>query len=216
MTGDKKDNSALPDWAAELTERNEDADNNRRGRRVAGLFLVAALLLAAWFGLAAAQRGRVTVAWQGEPSCTGTDVVRGRIQDQPVRAMRLVPGMSCQVSVRVVNEGWMPVRVEQVRLPFMGPGGGAAVRVRRLDGERPDRSVDRIDATFPREVGLRPTETDDLVLRFTFRPRGCTAQGLFSVNDFPTVTVSALGLSGERTAEDRAVFRGTRWSVCDD
>lgn len=199
--------------AEEPTEEElADRRRRRRVRRVGGL-ATAVLAAGGWVWIADAQRDRVSVTWSGPVTCTGTDLVRAEAAGAPVRAARLVPGMACKVAVQVRNDGWFPVALEQVVLPTMGPGGGAAVQVRRLDGQTPvPGSADAVDATFAREATLRPTQTDDFVVRFTFRPEGCTAPGTLLVEGLPEVTVSALGLAEDRSGEETAAFRGTRRS----
>lgn len=198
---------------ARPTEEELAARRRRRRTSLVGALVVVVLAAGTWVWVADAQRDHTSVTWSGPVTCTGTDLVRVRLDGGPVRAMRLVPGMACTVAVRVRNDGWFPVSVEQVVLPYMGPEGGAAVQVRRLDGQRADPgATDAIDATFTRQATLRPTQTDDFVVRFTFRPDGCTAPGTMFVRGLPEVTVSALGLAERRSAEETAAFRGTRKS----
>jgi hypothetical protein len=174
--------------------------------------LVAVMVVGVWTGAARMQRDGISVTWSGPVQCTGSRVTQESVSEseRPIQAMRLQPSMRCRLPVRIANEGWAPVEMERVRLPYMGPGGGAAVQVAKLDGRRPlaDPEID-VDAVFEMRHRLPAGSTDRFVIEFTFRPRGCTAEGLMWVSDMPEVTIKALGRSGQRSPSGFIGFRGT-------
>jgi hypothetical protein len=191
----------------------------RRAAVVAVVVLAVLGLLAilAWRVAASEARKSVTVAWNGPVTCEGTTVEPHRPDEgEEYPAISLREGMRCSLPVRVTNEGRIDVKVTRVRLPLMGPGGGAAVQVRTLEGRswlRPDST----DAVFGLREWLEPGDTYDFVVEFEFRapPEGCSGPGgAMGVRDMPKVTVRALGRPGVRSAEETIVFRGTRESSC--
>jgi hypothetical protein len=182
------------------------------------LAVLGLLAILGWRVAASEARKSVTVAWSGPVTCEGTTVEPTRRGDGggTVPVIRLREGMRCSLPVRVTNEGRVDVKVTRVRLPFMGPVGGAAVQVRTLEGRswlRPDS----VDAVFRLQEWLEPGDTYDFVVEFEFRapPEGCSGPGgVMGVGDMPKVTVRALGRPGMRSAEETIGFRGTRESSC--
>ncbi len=124
--------------------------------------------------------------------------------------------MRCRLPVKIENHGWLPVEVASVSLPFMGPGGRAAVQVTMFDGRPPlgndAHGPDAVDAVFATHRKLAAGGVREFVIEFTFRPDGCTSNGLMSVWNMPQVDVKALGRSGTRSAENVIGFRGTNAS----
>jgi hypothetical protein len=183
---------------------------------VVALAVLGLVAILGWRVAASEARKRVTVEWAGPVTCEGTTVRPDRRADgEEISAIRLREGMRCSLPVRVTNESRFDVKVTRVRLPLMGPEGGAAVQVRTLEGRswyRPDST----DAVFRLQEWLEPGDTYDFVVDFEFRapPEGCTDSGLLGVGDMPKVTVRALGRPGLRSAEETIVFRGTRESSC--
>lgn len=195
----------------------------RGGRRlliVAAMTVVIAGLVAmvGWRFVAADARDDVTVAWTGPVTCTGTKVVEWTPEPGagtfPV--VRLREGMRCVLPVSVANGGRLAVDVTRVRLPYMGPGGGAAVQVPRLAGQAPIRPAS-VDAVFGLDERLAPGERLDLEIVFRFRPDGCDSPGatMWLAGQMPQVRVLALGRPGTRTPEETIGFRGTPESSCD-
>ncbi len=178
---------------------------------------LAAVLVSAWFVITSLQLGQVEVDRTTPVECRGTEVTEERVgTGGPVTAMRLVPGMKCTIGVQVTNEGTSAVKVTEVLLPYMGPDGGAAVRVNRLDRLEPEpEPADTIDALFTVDQELAAGEDYEFEMTFVFRPRGCTSQGVMTVPGMPTVTVSSWGREVERTADEPVAFRGTKQSNCD-
>jgi hypothetical protein len=191
-------------------------------RRVLLVLAVAVIVLAlsamvGWRVVAADARRDVSVTWGGPVTCTGTTVRLSRpgVRNERIQAIRLRDGMSCTLPVRVANDSRFAVQVTRVRLPYMGPEGGAAVQVTRLEG-KPWARKGSIDAVFRVRERLEPGETYDFDVAFEFRPppQGCSSPGLMWIGDFPRVTVLALGRPGARTAPETIGFLGTRESDC--
>jgi hypothetical protein len=168
-----------------------------------------------WRVAASEARKRVNVAWNGPVTCEGTTVGPEEVEGEQFPAIRLREGMRCSLPVRVTNESRFDIKVTRVRLPYMGPEGGAAVQVRTLEGESWHRP-ESIDAVFRLQEWLDAGDTYDFVVDFEFRapPEGCTDQGVMWVRDMPKVTVRALGRPGVRIADETLGFRGTRQSTC--
>jgi hypothetical protein len=207
--------------AVEAEERTGSATSPEHVSRGLVLFLLAAVLAAgvfwSWVAEAADLRSDVAVAWSRPVTCTGTGVVGRTLElGEPdrVRAIRLRRSMDCHLPVRVTNNGRRSVRIDKLRLPFMGPDGGAAVQVEELQGRRP--LPGRVDGIFPMERSLEPGGSHDFVIDFSFRapPKGCTAEGVMWMHNFPHVTVTALGRSGTRSSDKTIAFVGTRMSSC--
>jgi hypothetical protein len=118
--------------------------------------------------------------------------------------------MRCRLTVKVENHSWLPVELSSLRLPLMGPGGGPAVEVREFDGRSPRASQeDDVDAVFGMHSRLAGGEAREFAIVFTFRPDGCTAQGLMWVAGMPQVEVTSLGRSGAQSTDEVIGFRGT-------
>ena len=170
-----------------------------------------------WRVVAADARRNVSVTWSGPVTCTGTTVeqVRPGDEGESIQAIRLREGMSCTLPVRVTNKSRFAVTVTRVRLPYMGPHGGAAVQVRELEG-RPWSRANTIDAFFKVDERLKEGESYDVEIEFELRPppEGCTDAGLFWVEGMVRVRVLALGRPGTRTADEAIGFQGTRDSDC--
>ncbi|MGH3334067.1 MAG: hypothetical protein ACRDPJ_22460 [Nocardioidaceae bacterium] len=165
------------------------------------------------------QLTRVDVAWSGPLTCTGTEVVHRRsgFGGPRVTAMRLRKSMECTLPVRVSNHGGHSVRLDRIVLPYMGPGGGAAVRVERLDGQRPlgrPSRQGRIDAVFPVGHTVPSAGRYDFDIHFTFRPGGCTAGLTTMTSGMPTVRVSTLGTTSSLRSATPVGFAPTRDSDC--
>lgn len=176
------------------------------------------LALLGWRVVAADARGDVTVTWSGPVSCTGTTVAPTEPQggDKSFPAIRLREGMRCTLPVRVTNESRFEVTVTRVRLPFMGPEGGAGVQVSRLDDQEPHRAR-AVNAFFRLEERLSTGEAYDVDIVFEFRPppHGCSSENSVTwVRGLPEVTVLALGRPGSRHPEETIGFRGTQDSDC--
>lgn len=165
-------------------------------------------LLLAWVAVAAWSSAQVTVERVGALSCTGTEVSQ-RPDGTPAVALR--PGMRCDVVVQVRNGGWLPVRHDSLVLPFMGSRGDAAVRVAEY------LANDDVEAVL--DVGSRIGPGAESVVGFTlvYRDDGCTGLGEMTVPDFPSVSVSVLGLPGRVSSDESVGFDGTVASAhCDD
>lgn len=207
--------------AVEAEERAGSPTSPEQVSRGFVLFLLGAVLAAgifwSWVAEAAKLRDDVEVTWSRPVTCTGTEVVWRRLdvgEPSGVRAMRLRRSMDCNLPVRLTNNGRRSVRIDKLRLPFMGPDGGAAVQVEKLEGRRP--LPGRIDGVFPMSRSLEPGASYDFVIDFSFRapPKGCTAEGVLWMRGFPQVTVTAMGRSGTRSSDRTIAFAGTRESNC--
>jgi len=73
--------------------------------------------------------------------------------------------------------------------------------VRWASGDRDGcQRSDPIDAVFPTQRRLPAGAVREFVIEFTFRLDGCIDPGLMWVSDMPKVAVTALGISGTRSA----------------
>jgi hypothetical protein len=164
-----------------------------------------------WNRVAAHRADQVSVMWTGMPECTGARVdlakdnwSEDRWSGPLIRAKRR---MRCVITVEVHNDSGGTVQLEGARLPLMGPGGGAVLKVdMRTDPELwevPSR-FDNIDLIRRLDVTLQPGETTTFDLPLVFRDRGCSGgpggSGRTYVYGFPNVTVKALLYSFEQSA----------------
>lgn len=171
----------------------EEHSRKRRGLLLAGALVVAAALgLASWWTWTSVAIGGITVTSTDEPSCTGTTLGKN---GQTIEVNR---AMSCVIAVTVRNDGPATLRLDNAELPYLGPRGGPAVRAVEVDGREPESAPGSlgIDAAVPLAHALGPGESWTFRTRITYRPRGCTAPGSFTVSDWPGVQVSYLGRAG--------------------
>ncbi|MBD8868093.1 hypothetical protein [Nocardioides donggukensis] len=204
--------------------RTEDAAVAARPwhrRRGLWLVLLSALVLgvaaSGWVLAGARARSAVEIVPVREVRCEDSSVRVRRFAGRRIPTMAMRPGMRCRWRLSVENASFATVTVTEVILPFMGPGGGAAVRVRELDGEEPvlGPDGDGIDARFPVDHRLAPGADLLIDVEFRFRPRGCSGADLTTVWGFPTLTVDSLLTSGSVVADLGVGFRGTPEGTCD-
>ncbi|WP_162602282.1 hypothetical protein [Nocardioides daejeonensis] len=175
--------------------------------------LVLALVGGWWFGGGRAL-GAVTVETVASPDCSGTRVVRAPWDGQRVQAVELRRTMDCTLALRIRNDSWVPVTLDELRLPLMGPDAGAAVRVEtvQIDGTE-ERPLPRgVAAVFPLDRRLGRDSTLDVTVRYTYRPDGCTALGVLQV---PAARVPTGFLLRSRAVQAEPVhFAGTTETNC--
>jgi hypothetical protein len=174
---------------------------------VAGVVVLGLLALLTWRVVAADARGDVQVGWAGPVRCSGTTVGEERVDGRLTPVVRLRRGMRCELPVRIVNGGRMSVEVTRIRVPALGPEGGAPVHVPRLVGAEPLRPQAN-DAVFRTAVPLAPAESHEVTIPIELRGVGCMGPGLFRVEEIPQVRVRALGRPGLVAAEQTLGFRG--------
>ena len=173
-------------------------------RIVLVLFLVAGAA-AAWVALATFARGETEVTWSGAPECTGT---RLRGTAEASAEITMLPGMRCEVPVEVRNTGWLPVTVDSLTVPLVGPHGGSAVMLEDAEGD--------VDAIIDMGRDLDRGETVEVVLTLVFRDDGCSSEGsITAVGGFPTATVSAFGWGTSLASPEAVAFVGSAASSCD-
>lgn len=157
---------------------------------------------------AAQGRASVTVAWDGPPGCSGTEV-----RDGPTgrHVADIRPDLRCTLPVTVTNHGSRSVDIEEVRLPGLGPDMGLPVRAAEPEG-RPTELEQPFarDAVFPVSHKLEAGASYQFDVSYEFNPDTCHERGSrVGLPGIPTVTVSAVGLSGTRTVRRNLWFRGT-------
>lgn len=167
----------------------EAAVRDRRGPLVA-IAVVVTLLVAvvAWWTWTSHVTGSVEVAWDGEPTCTGTNL---RPDGHTIEARQ---GMSCVISVTVRNDGPVAVHLDRAVLPFMGPHGGSVLKGAVIDDRELVPSADgRVDAAIVLDHELGSGESWTFRTRIVFRAHGCTAGGRMWFPAWPVVQAEYLG-----------------------
>lgn len=183
------------------------------------VIVVTALLVGGgvtWNRIAAHRAEQVSVMWSGSPECTGTRVVdfTSDAWSEPwsgplIHARR---GMRCTITVEVHNHSGGTVHLEEAKLPFMGPGGGAVLKVdMATDPDLWDvqSRLDDIDLIRRLDVPLQQGEKTTFEIPVVFRNRGCSSGprgGQTYFYGFPTVTVETLLYSFEESAGNDLVF----------
>jgi hypothetical protein len=164
-------------------------------------------------------------------TCEGTSVENTLVSQAdgselaiPVAAIE--PGMRCQFTFWVSNQGSQTVRLDRIVFPVLGPSGGAAVEaieLAPLGGPTPSETIDTyagspVDAIFDVELDLAAGSAMDFSLVIVHRPSGCTpGGGTISFPDTPTITLASRGVTGERKAEDPGFgFLGHPILTCDE
>jgi hypothetical protein len=171
-----------------------------RGKRPITLAIgVLIVLLAAgtWFVVLPTERAKIAVSWSGSLECSGTHVTHEQAGDQTVETMLLRPAMRCHRSFTVENDGWLPVTITSVRLPFMAPTNhGPPVQVTEFDGLSPQKSdtdgSPAVDALFLAEHKVPAGSFRKFTIAFVYRPGACMSDGLMWSYEFPAVTIQML------------------------
>jgi hypothetical protein len=199
--------------ATEPTVAEPSAPGRRRLALIGGgLALVAGI--GGWVLTAAHARGQIETV-MGVPTCTGTEVRWVNRDGQASPQMTLNGEMECSVDITVRNTGRIPVTIDELSWPILGPEGGPGVEALYLNGGQYLPRTGGIDADFPVDVGLEGESYTVFQLRLAFRPDGCTPEGVLWIQDTPALSVSGLGLSGETAGGQILTFRGTTASSCD-
>ena len=182
------DTTAAPDEASEATAPTETpATGSRReewvarvkrmpGGRIALAVAVLCALATGW-GITGRQMGQSVEVTQGDVTCTGTKLATRPAgpDDTPTPTMWLKPGMRCVLPVHLRNTGALGVSLTSLRLPLMGPRGGAAVQVTHVGHAKAEK--DQIDGVYPLSRSLAAGEELTLRVVFVFRKDGCTDAG---------------------------------------
>lgn len=181
-------------------------------------WLVALLLVGlgvTWWQVTEKAVDAVEVRTVQAPRCTGTTIERRspRTGAGPRSTILLSPRMACHLELDVVNTGRLPVHLDDLVLPLMGPDGGAAVRVKAVRvGERLPlqggiAAVAALDRWLAAEEALR-VEVD-----YVFRPRGCTEAG--GILWVPTAQLEPSLLLRSTVVQGESIhFEGTSSSSC--
>lgn len=208
-------------------EADEAGGSRRRrwSRRITAAIIVVVLLAGAAAvrraTFSAAARSKVEVA-VGSPRLTCAPQPDGTPGTTPGGAGVVWAGMECRLAVRITNHGRTSVDLDDLRLPSVGPGTGAAVIA---DGLDPDPHPDRApagpadggtappDALFALDRTLDPGETARFDVVFHHNASGCSPKGLrLGLAHSPDVVVRSLGLDGVRSARGEPVWF---WSASD-
>lgn len=177
------------------------------------LVVLAVALPIAWWQVTERAVSAVEIRSLTAPVCTGTTVERRRAPGgKTVSAIRLTPDMSCRLNLEVANNGSLPVFLDTLVLPLMGPAGGAAVQVDKvwIDEEVPVFGQVAGEVTIDRR--LDSDEKIEVEIQYGFRQKGCTAAGLFWVP--AAQTEPSLLLRSTVTQADPIYFAGTSASAC--
>lgn len=170
--------------------------------------VVLALVVGGWFALTDRALDRVSVT-AGDWRCTGTSLVRVRVDGRGQQAPRMVPGMRCRRRLAVHNGAGRGATLDSVVVPSLGSVGAPGVRVTSIDGRSPRPGEDaRVD------IGqhLAGDASTTVVLVAAFRPDGCTPAGGFQAE--PAVTLTLWGRSREIASRTPLAFAGTPASDC--
>ena len=221
--------------AATVPDDPEPPARRGAGRRLAALAGVGAVVLGGgialgtWYGGASATLDRVEVVLDAQPfacqqpsdAVTSHQDINGIAMALP--AVRLHPGLACSMSFVVLNGSGTDVRLEQVRLPFMGVHSGAGVHAERIlqDDVRPS-SADDVAAAFDFEhdrfgvYGIGAGSATQLVADLSWS-HGCMSPGATEwIRQAPIVTVSVDGVRRDVAARGAGyAFVGTASSSCD-
>lgn len=181
----------------------------------AGLAVLLVLgLVLAWHQVAEQRAEQVEVVWIKGPECTGADVVY--TEDDPLGVeepwsgplIKAKRGMRCVVTVEVRNGSGGSVHVDHALLPYLGPGGGAVIKVDTTTEpdvwSTPQGDDIDIDSLRLLDVTLAPGKTTTFDIPLVFRESGCSGGpgggGRMWVSGFPEVTITALGRTFDRPA----------------
>lgn len=221
------DTTAPPDEASEAAASTEAPDTGSRreewvarvkrmpGGRIALAVAVLCALGTGW-GITGRQMGQSVEIARGDVTCTGTKLATRPVgpDDTPTPTMWLVPGMRCVLPVHLRNTGAMSVGLTSLRIPIMGPRGGAAVQVTHVGHARAEK--DQIDGVYRLERSLDAGAELTLQVVFVFRKGGCTDGGTMWIENAPAVGARALGIGSTVRAGGLLAFRGTAASTCSE
>lgn len=121
----------------------------------------------------------------------------------PLRAISVDRRLDCIMRTMIVSDAAVPVEVEFLEWPFMGPATGMGVRAEWAYGGGPELVTDAdsssvstsIDAVFDLDgFGELYDELRPFTIRALFNPN-CNGAGMSSVYDSPHATIRVLGRS---------------------
>jgi hypothetical protein len=184
----------------------------RRGRRIWVPLLVVVLLTAAgaWPASAGYARSHVHVLADVEPlTCTGTEVT---VEDtelwqhyqERMPIAYIDPDMRCLFRFRIDNRGPLTVHLQEVRLSTLGPTNANRVVATSLLPPGTEPVPDdpwTADAIFhlTDPYPIPSHQVAEFTVAFAYSSRGGMCEGCTVwFPDNPTVTIQALGISGER------------------
>lgn len=170
--------------------------------------VVLGLVVGGWFALTDRALDGVSVT-AGGWRCTGTSMVRVRVEGRGQLAPRMVPGMRCRRTLEVHNGAGRGATLGSIVVPSLGSVGTPGVRLTSIDGRSPRPGEDaRVD------IGqhLAGDASTTVVLVAAFRPDGCTPAGGFRTE--PAVTLTVWGRSREVAPRAPLAFAGTPESDC--
>jgi hypothetical protein len=174
---------------------------------------------------------RTSVEWVGGPQCTGTTLEQ-RAEDPDTAYVVPRAGMSCRLRFRLHNGGPVAVRVESIRMPFVGPGGGFPVRVASLAGIEPvadDRDMPEndgeswltdvpsppVDALFRTGWRLEAGRSRLVSVSLVFHAESCQGSEGWARTDVPVVTFGTVGWSWSHAAAEPLALAFTPESLAD-
>ncbi len=178
------------------------------------LALVVAALPIIWWQVTERAVSAVEIRTLDSASCTGTTIEQQRLApEQPrVAAILLEPEMSCRLNLQIVNTGRLPVSLDKLVLPLMGPDGGAGVRADSVWIDEEVAVFGEVAAEVILDRWLSADETIEVEIRYGFRAKGCTAKGVLWV---PAAQLEpSLLLRSAVVQADRIYFGGTTASSC--
>lgn len=215
-------------------EERPPADRRRRARIVA--IAVAAgvvVVLAGWWWYAGQQRALLTVGFDAVPiECSTGNVtvedlefIWGEFEPYYATVIEATADLDCHLRVHVVNGGRFTARLQEIEIPYYGPGTGASIHARGLSpfGVEPLSEVpgepewsDR-DALYRVDYPVEPGGRLLFTISLRHNPSGCMLAGATMWSGEEVILRAAvLGRNGSSTtAGPTFVQRGTPDSECD-
>jgi hypothetical protein len=176
-------------------------DPRRRSRRLWWLLVVPvvlALIGLGWYKTAAAARSELEVTQSRPIHCRGTAVQHRRVApDAPAMdVIHAKAGMVCTLVVRYRNDSGRSVHISAASFAVLGPSADALAHMPGAAGSGAAPNDDTVPANFSIDRTVRAGESFTATYPIVFNPHGCGVGRLWMTRQ-PTVSVSALGLSGE-------------------
>ena len=135
----------------------------------------------------------------------------------PIPALFLSQDLDCTFSVIVNNAGDKAVRLTGLSIIGVGEGSGNGAQMPRLTMNNIERVADEAAAAnFTLDQELAPGDSTTISAVVTRGPGCMSVGGGMSTDRTPTVTLSALGLSGSVSHQGPSfALLGTKHSSCD-
>jgi len=183
----------------------QEAPPSRRAATPVALGIAALVVLAfiAWGVWAAVALSGVRVVYDTQPVvCDGAQVGRtAQPEDSEFRQpiIDLTPGMTCELRIHVINDGWVDATVTTVGLRGLGAGNalGLVPRIVNPNGQELREQPDGGDALFDIMGGITvaPGETATFTALFDYVGGAQLDQCTESGWNPPLVTVTAPGVT---------------------